>query len=289
MQVPLRSELTREPRPWAEAFPLAVVDGRLEVRLARSDEEIARSQALRYQIFYREMAALATPAMDAARRDFDAFDALCDHLLVIDREEKGPNNVVGTYRLLRQAVAEKHDGFYSADEYDLTPLLGHPVLNPPGKGGLMELGRSCVRRDHRNTATIQLLWRGIAAYMEAHAITALFGCASLPGVDPKAHAQPLSYLHHNHLAPEDLRVRAVAERYEEMNLLPADQINARRAFMALPPLVKGYIRLGAHIGQGAVVDHQFGTTDVFVLLPVERIGERYFGHFDRGDRASRRG
>jgi putative hemolysin len=251
----------------------------LEVRLTRDPEDIAAAQALRYHVFYEEMSAQPTPAMAAAKRDFDEFDADCDHLLVLDHTQPPGRTVVGTYRLLPQAVAERRGGFYSASEYDLSRVLGRfaPI------GGLLELGRSCVRAEYRTTGTIQLLWRAIVTYLAEMRITHMFGCASLPGTDPSKLALPLSYLHHHHLAPEDIRVRALPHRYVDMNMMQVDEVSLRRALHQLPPLVKGYLRLGCYVGDGAVVDHQFGTTDVFILLPVGRIAGRYFSHFERGD------
>jgi len=254
-----------------------VANGRFEIRLSRDPAEIAAAQALRYKVFYEEMNAQPTPAMAVARRDFDQFDGLCDHLLVLDNARPPNERVVGTYRLMRQAVAERHGGFYSASEYDLGPLL----RRVSSTGGLLELGRSCVHPDYRTNATIQLLWRGIAGYMADHGISYMFGCASLPGTDPEQLALPLSYMHHHHLAPEALRVAALPDRYVPMNRLQPEEISLRRAVQALPPLIKAYLRLGAFVGDGAVVDLQFGTTDVFILLPVERIGEKYISHFER--------
>jgi putative hemolysin len=262
-----------------DGWRLTAAAGRYEIRLTRNPVDVAAAQALRYQVFYEEMSATPTAAMARVRRDFDEFDAVCDHLLVLDHARPVGRTVIGTYRLLRQAVAERHGGFYSGSEYDLTKLFETVGVG----GGLLELGRSCVHAHYRTNATIQLLWRGIATYMADHAITHMFGCASLPGTDPDQHALALSYLHHHHLAPEYMRVRAVHDRYVPMNRLAADQINLRRAMQALPPLIKGYLRLGAYIGDGAVVDRQFGTTDVFILLPMERVGEKYLSHFERED------
>ncbi len=246
--------------------------GNLEVRLARDGEEIREAQRLRYQVFYEEMSARPTPEMAAAKRDFDAFDDVCDCLLVIDRARTAGNRVVGTYRLLRQEVAEQNGGFYSADEYDLRPLLRH--LGDDCRG--LELGRSCVHADYRTRSCILLLWRGITAYCTQHGIGFMFGCASLPGTDPAALAAELSYLHHFHLAPPELRVCALPRRYAAMNRMSKEALSPRRVLFGLPPLVKGYLRLGAYIGEGAVVDHQFATTDVFIILPVARIARRYF-------------
>ncbi len=250
--------------------------GRLDVRLARSDEEIAAAQALRHGIFYGEMGARADAATIEAGRDIDPYDSLCDHLLVIDHEGPEGPRVVGTYRLLRQDVAMANSGFYSAGEYDLGPLL-----RTAHQGGqLLELGRSCVAPAFRDSQTISLLWRGIASYLAMHDIGHMFGCASFHGTNPDDHAAELSYLFHHNLAPPDLRARALV--HEPMDRLPAGSYDVRGSQRALPPLLKGYLRVGAMVGDGAHIDRQFNTVDVFVLMPVERITRRYLDRFTGG-------
>ena len=249
--------------------------GQLDVRLAVSQEEIAAAQALRYQIFYDEMGAQPTPAMARVRRDIDDYDAICDHLLVVDHGADGRPHVVGTYRLLRQTTAQAHRGFYSAGEYDLSQLIAQSAFD----GQLLELGRSCVAPAYRNNATITLLWRGIASYLQTHGIGHMFGCASLHGADPLLHTAELSYLYHHHLAPPELRARALPENHVPMNRLPAAMIDTRAAARALPPLIKGYLRVGAMVGDGGFVDSQFNTVDVFVVMPVARITSRYSARF----------
>jgi putative hemolysin len=251
--------------------------GQLDVRVATSEEEIAAAQALRYQIFYGEMGAKPTPAVLAAGRDIDPYDSVCDHLLVIDHGAAGRPQVVGTYRLLRQVTAAMHRGFYSAGEYDLAPLIASSETG----GQLLELGRSCVAPAWRNNTTIALLWRGIASYLKTHGIGYLFGCASLHGTDPEVHAAELSYLYHQHLAPPPLRARALADHYVPMDRLAPGSYDARAAARALPPLIKGYLRVGALVGDGAFVDRQFNTVDVFVVMPVEQITRRYLDRFIR--------
>lgn len=252
------------------------------MRLASKKSEIRRAQRLRFKVFYEEMAAIPTGLAALSRRDADGYDALCDHLLVLDHaapRRKKPfvehrPKVVGTYRLLRGEVAERHAGFYSEGEYDLEPILA-----AQGHRRLLELGRSCVLKPYRSKRTVELLWQGIYAYVLHHRIDALIGCASLEGTDPDRLALPLSFLHHHARAPEAWRARALPERAVAMDRLPREAVDPKAALQALPPLIKGYLRLGATFGEGAVVDHQFGTTDVFVALPVEAIGARYRGHF----------
>jgi putative hemolysin len=288
------------------AAPTADVLGRLgtlEVRLARTAADVRRAQRLRFSVFYQEMSAVPHAAALLARRDIDPYDALCDHLLVVDHATEsipwshflrrtgdhfagkcsvrlGQPGVVGTYRLLRQDVAERHAGFYSAAEFDVAALLARH------RGArFLELGRSCVLPPYRNRRTVELLWHGIWSYVLQHRLDVMIGCASLEGTDPDALALPLSFLHHFARAPEAWRVSALPGRRVEMNRLPAAAIDRKAALHALPPLIKGYLRLGASIGDGAVIDRQFGTTDVFIVLPVAAINARYIGHF--GEAAQR--
>jgi L-ornithine Nalpha-acyltransferase len=266
--------------------------GNLEVRLARSKSDLKCAQRLRYHVFYEEMSAIPDALAMMFRRDEDSFDPICDHLLVIDYgpEVKGRRSwrrrprVVGTYRILRQDVAELHDGFYTQGEFDVAPLL--EAMGDDCR--FMELGRSCVLKEYRNRRTVELLWQGIWSYAREHNIDVLLGCASFEGTDPSHHAEALSFLHHTARAPKRWRVKAHDGVHVDMNMRPASQIERRTALRALPPLIKGYLRVGAYIGDGAVIDHQFGTTDVFIILPVEAIDERYFAHFGTPDEFARR-
>ena len=251
--------------------PLATLapQRRLVVRIADGPRDIEAAQQLRWQVFYKEGGAIADGNSGI---DVDRYDAVCDHLLVEDHGcGSGEPVVVGTYRLLRESVARRHGGFYSAGEYDLAPLA---ALN----GELLELGRSCVAAPYRDSRTIQLLWRGIADYLNRHDISMMFGCASLPGIDTAAHAETLGYLWRHHLAPPHLRVRALPDRFVSMNL-GSETLDRASMMQALPPLIKGYLRVGAMLGDGAVIDHQFNTVDVFVMMPVEGIARRYRDRF----------
>jgi len=247
---------------------------RLSVRLARDEADIVAAQRLRYDIFFRDMGAARDASADL--RDIDPYDGLCDHLLVEDHGRPG-SPVVGTYRLLRQSVAEAHDGFYSAHEFDLSPVLAHGRREGME---LLELGRSCVDPAYRDAGTIQLLWRGIADYLQRHAIGYMFGCASFPGVDPAEHAEGLSLLAHNHMAVPELRARAIGDQAIPLAALPIGGYDPRIALRRLPPLIKAYLRVGAEIGDGAYIDHAFNTIDVFVLVPVARIAARYAQRFE---------
>jgi putative hemolysin len=264
--------------PYATASPDATsLDraGNQEVRLAQSGADLAACQRLRYMIFYEEMSARPTAQEAAERRDFDDYDDICDHLMVIDHGAEGGARLVGTYRLLLKARAVAHGSFYTASEYDLSPLLGgaHAGLN------FLELGRSCVHKNYRTKPVIDLLWRGIGAYVATHKVEVMFGCASFAGRDPEQHAEAFTYLFRHHLAPPDWRGRALPDRYEPLDRMPGVEIDPRRGFRALPPVIRGYIRAGAYIGDGAVIDHDFGTVDVLIIFPVAQVNERYLARF----------
>jgi L-ornithine Nalpha-acyltransferase len=263
--------------PVGSVSAVDVRSGKLRVRLAETALDVDAAQALRYRVFYDEMGAKPSVEMARLKRDFDSFDGACDHLLVVDHGRgSSAQAVVGTYRLIRRTAAERHGRFYSAAEYDIGKIAAYP-------GEILELGRSCVDASARNRPTMQLLWRGIAAYVFHYDIALMFGCASLPGIDADALAVPLSYLYHHHLAPPALRPRALLERYVDMRRLDPVAFDPARSLAELPPLIKGYLRLGGFVGDGAVVDSQFHTTDVSVVVVTERMTGKYYRHYTRLD------
>ncbi|WFU89677.1 GNAT family N-acetyltransferase [Rhizobium sp. CC1099] len=250
--------------------------GNLETRLARTAREIDAAQHVRYRVFVQELQAQLPPEAMRRERDFDAYDAFCDHLLVLDRSIEGDSEdqIVGTYRLLRQDVAMANGGFYSASEFAIGELLArHPDKR------FMELGRSCVLPEYRTKRTVELLWQGNWAYALKHGMSAMFGCASFPGVHPESHALALSFLHHTVLAKGEWAVGALPGQARSMDLMPPEAVNPKKALMALPPLIKGYLRLGAMVGSTAVVDHSFNTTDVLIVLPIASISDRYLNYY----------
>ena len=260
-------------------WPVLATSGALEVRLAETEHEVALAQRLRYEIFYQEKSAIPSDEMRASRRDFDKFDDVCDHLLVIDRDVQGEDGqplVIGTYRLTREKDAEKVGGFYTAGEFD----LGRMISGMPKGTRYLELGRSCIHKDYRSRpGAMQLLWKGLMAYVARFDIDVMFGCASFPGTDPQALALPLSYLHHHHPMPADFMVTARRELYVPMNILAPEALDARDGIRALPPILKGYVRAGCCIGDGAVIDQQFDTIDVFIFFPLSGIDARYKSRF----------
>lgn len=244
--------------------------GSLSVSLARSPSDMHAAQALRYEVFGREMGGALTPEIHRAQRDFDALDGYCDHLLV--RDEHAHNTVVGTYRLLRRSVLPADVPFYTESEFNIGPIRSQA-------GEILELSRSCVAKPYRGRAVIQLLWRGIAAYMEHYDVALMFGCASFHGTDPTRFARALSYLHHYHCAGGGYCPSALPERYVEMDTMPKTSIDVKSAFAALPALLKGYLRVGCEVGRGAIVDPVFKTTDVCIVMQTRRVKKRYARKF----------
>ena len=281
-----RGLLYRFPEPAPSLSGTLFRSGSFEVRIATRRKEIRRAQRLRFRVFYEEGNAVPDRTAALIRRDICAFDRVCDHLLVVDhsavsRFGKPKPKVVGCYRLLRQDVAMRHVGFYSAGEFDIAPLLARH----PGKR-FLEMGRSCVAAAWRTRHTLDLLWRGIALYVEHHRIDVLFGCASFPGTDLAGHASALRFLAEQRAAPDIWRVTALPDRVASLDLASVPALDGRRAIAAMPPLIKGYLRCGALIGDGVVVDRQFGTTDVFVVMPVAQIDPRYLSHFVKDERVA---
>ena len=247
-------------------------DRRLQLRLARTEQDRLAAQRLRYDVFVAERGGTGALVDHAERLECDRFDTVCDHLLLIDpaRDPATLGHVVGAYRVMDQAGAARAGGFYSASEYDLAPILrsGRRVL---------ELGRSCVHPTYRGGAAVFLLWQGLADYALARGVELLFGVASFPGTDVQALAQPLSWLHHHHRAPRILRARAHGASAHRMDLLPPEALDRAQALDGIPALIRAYLRLGGMVGEGAFIDHAFNTTDVLLLLDLAALAQRHRG------------
>lgn len=249
---------------------MTAADPQFSVRLAADAAELEAAQRLRYRVFVEELGGDGPMVDHAGGLERDRFDPYFDHLILVD--EAAQDAVVGVYRLLRGDRAREAGQFYSEDEYDLGPLR---------RGGrrLLELGRSCVHPDYRGGAAMFHLWQGLADYVETHGIEVLFGVASFHGTDIERLAAPLSLLHHRHLAPADLRVRA--RDYQRMDLLPESAIDRRAAMLQVPALIKAYLRLGGHVGEGAFIDRAFNTVDVCLVMDTERMSPRQRAVYQR--------
>ncbi len=252
-----------------------------KIRLATTTEDIRVAQRLRYLVFHEEMGAMLSAENHLERIESDSFDTICDHLLVIREPDPSrpellveDGSVIGTYRLLRQSVATQHQGFYSQTEFDVASLL---VRKPDLQ--FLELGRSCVLKDYRGLAVVELLWQGIWNYVRQHRLDVMIGCASFEGVQIEAHRQAIQFLLKTNMAPREWQVEAQKGRRIEFGGDNHTPTSMKRIISELPALIKGYMRLGCYFGQDAVIDDVFNTIDVLVILPVSQINPRYFARF----------
>ncbi len=221
---------------------------------------VSKSKELRYRSFFNEN--------KKKTQDSDKFDDYCDHLVVIDKSVSD-NYVVGTYRLLLKPRNKKRISFYSESEFNIEELFKNKNLS------LLEAGRSCVHKDYRDGRIIKLLWRGLASYIFKNKVDLIFGCASFPSSNSQLFSRQLSYLNLNHRPPKNYychpieKLRASYKKYKE------NEYDDKQTFRSLPPLIKAYIRAGAWIGEGAVCDYAFNTTDVLVVLDSKNIIKKY--------------
>jgi putative hemolysin len=239
------------------------------LKLAENEAELVAAQRLRYRVFVQELGAKPDPGTMTAGLERDHFDPYFDHLVLLDNRIADPMEaVVGVYRLLRSEIAQKQVGFYGASEFDLSKITR-------SNRSAVELGRSCVAPAHRGGVALHMLWNGVADYVLDHGIEILFGTASFMGGQPQSLSHALSYLHHSHLAPRDLRVRVHPEQGLAMDILPPDQVDRLQAVRQIPPLIKSYLRLGGFVGEGAFVDRDFNAIDVCLLLDTKRMAAKH--------------
>ncbi|SLN41134.1 hypothetical protein AQS8620_01573 [Aquimixticola soesokkakensis] len=252
-------------------------DPQFETRFARDAADLEAAQHLRYRVFVEELGADGVLVDHVAQLERDDFDPYFEHLLLIDRTRSGAvrEQIVGVYRVLSDERAKVAGRFYSEDEFDLT------ALKTSGRR-LLELGRSCLLPDYRGGMAMFHLWNALAAYVVEENIDVLFGAASFFGTDVQALAEPLSLLHHRHLAPAELRVRTQPGHFHSMNLMPEAQIDRRRAMLNVPSLIKAYLRLGGCVGEGAFVDEAFKTIDVCLVMDTQKLSERQRNIYMRG-------
>jgi len=242
---------------------------KLDLRVARTPEDLDGAKRLRYRVFIEELSGTGASSDHEKRLEQDRFDPFCDHLILVDldRDPATLDHVIGVYRVMRESGAAEVGQFYSESEYDLS------VLKASGRP-LLELGRSCIDADFRGTMAMHLLWQGLGDYVTRHQIEIMFGVASFHGTSIGPLAEALSFLNGSHLAPAELRVRTVEHAYQSMDLVPQDQFDRKTAVRALPALIKAYIRLGGFVGDGAFVDHDFNTTDVMLIMDTARVTEQ---------------
>jgi putative hemolysin len=250
-------------------------DPHFQVKIATDPQDLEAAQRLRYRVFVAELGGDGALVDHEAKLERDEFDPFFDHMILVDTRRAAPDHVVGVYRLLPDTQAAKMGRFYSEAEYDLS------ALKASGRK-LLELGRSCLHEDYRGGTAMFHLWNGLAEYVTERGIEILFGVASFHGTDVEALAHPLSFLHHNHLAPEALRTRVVQGAFQPMDRIPADQVNRLEAMRAIPSLIKGYLRLGGYVGEGAFIDWEFNTIDVCLIMDTEKMSAKYREMYTQG-------
>ena len=239
----------------------------LFVEIAQSDADLLAAQRLRYDVFVAEFGAGGDGFDHQAGVERDGFDAFADHLILKDRSRPEHHQIVGTYRLMTAQHAALAGRYYSADEYNLTPILTSG-RNP------LEMSRSCLHPDYRGGTALLHLWQGLGAYVLDNDIDVIFGVASLPGADVHAHAGPLALLHNAHLAPAHLRPIAHGTGAIASDSYAHADIDRRAAMIAMPALIKAYLRMGGVVGDGAYRDTDFGTTDVCMVLETAQLNAR---------------
>ena len=241
------------------------------VKIADKSSELKKAQALRYSVFYKEKNAKQSISKKILRLDYDKVDKFADHLIVIDKNRKSTENkIIGTYRLVRGNVANHFGGFYTSSEFDLTK-----VLNSYKPNQILELGRSCVHKDYRNGTIMNLLWKAVAEYVKIYDIKILLGCASFQGTDVMQYANELSYLRRYFSLPDKLSVKSLDRKIYNAYKQANSEINDFKTFVKLPPLIKGYLRVGGKVSYDCFVDYEFNTIDLCVILNTENIDMRY--------------
>jgi len=240
------------------------------VKLAETKSEVKKAQKLRYEVFFSDRNKKKIFNISNFRRDSDKYDSYCDHIIVSYKKSKfAKSKTVGTYRLLKQKIAEQKIGFYSSEEYDLTKLTAANHYS-----NMLELSRSCISQHFRNKNVLKLMWREIYNYISINKIDAMFGTASFLETDVSKIEDQLIFLQQNYKMPDLIEVKALKKFRAKLDSTKKIELNLE-LIRSLPTLIKGYIKLNAYIGDGVVVDNKFKTTDVFVFLPTSKINYEY--------------
>lgn len=247
--------------------------GTLTTRLANNTKEITQAQHIRYQVFCEEMSAVKSSQRLATKRDEDAHDSVCDHLLVID-QKLNQEKIVGTQRFFVKSAKDNQSQFYSQSEFDLEGL----AFRYEDKN-FMELGRSCILPEYRSKRTMELMWHGTWAYAIHHNVDVMVGCASFEAQSIDEISPALGFLAEHALCPPEWDTPAIAENAISIKDFKTEEQNIKKGLAKLPPLIKGYLRLGAKFASYAVPDADFGTIDIMVILPVETINQRYVNFY----------
>ena len=240
------------------------------IKIAESNFEIKKAQSLRYKIFFKEKKIKKKSFKFLLQRDYDFYDKISDHLIIIDNNREIRDNVIGTYRLLRGNCAKLYRGFYTEQEFDISNLK----KNFSSKD-ILELGRSCIHPQYRSGIILKLLWQGISNYIKMYKIKILMGCASFHGTNPSKFKDEFSLLYESYRLPEDYDVKSLQSNEISFN----KNINHSTTLNKLPPLIKGYLRAGGMVSENFYIDKEFETIDYCVIMLTEKIVSRYQNKF----------
>lgn len=243
----------------------------LKLKIGCTPEELQKAQRLRFAVFNEEMHAGLEQSRETGL-DHDEFDQICEHLIIIDTDT---NEVIGTYRMLLDLVAQEHQGFYSQREFDLGNLASR------GKR-MLEVGRSCIHKDYRRRRVLNMMWEGLAQYAMEHNVEYIFGCVSVFSMDADVVSRYFSLLKQMGFF-SDIDVQPVDEKHQ-INIDPDINLeNPDVLFQSLPALFRGYLSLGLKVCGMPSVDREFGTTDFFILLDIQNMNKSYkkrlFGNY----------
>jgi len=240
------------------------------IKIAESNFEIKKAQSLRYKIFFKEKKIKRNNLKFLLQRDYDFYDKISDHLIIIDNNRKVKDNVIGTYRLLRGNSAKLYRGFYTEKEFDISNLK----KNFSSKD-ILELGRSCIHSEYRSGIVLKLLWKGISKYIKICKIKILMGCASFNGTNPNKFKDEFSLLYKSYRLPKNYKVKSL----QNNELSPEKNIKQSIILNRLPPLIKGYLRAGGMVSENFYIDKEFETIDYCVIMLTDKIISRYKNKF----------
>ena len=240
------------------------------IKIAESNFEIKKAQSLRYKIFFKEKKIKRNNLKFLLQRDYDFYDKISDHLIIIDNDREFKDNVIGTYRLLRGNCAKLYRGFYTEQEFDISNLK----KNFSSKD-ILELGRSCIHSEYRSGIVLKLLWKGISKYIKICKIKILMGCASFNGTNPNRFKDEFSLLYKSYRLPKNYKVKSL----QNNELSPEKNIKQSIILNRLPPLIKGYLRAGGMVSENFYIDKEFETIDYCVIMLIEKIVSRYKSKF----------
>ena len=252
-------------------------ENRFEVRFAETSAEVKRSQELRYKVFIEEMGGRPCERNSEPFLEKDEFDDQCRHLILIDHKKTGKKvsqKIIGVIRLILGSEAKVRLGFCSSREYDLNLLVSS------GKECL-ELGRTCIDKSYRNGLALHYLWKGLGSYTKANGVKFMFGLASFPGNDVKKISMALSFINEKYLAPPEIRPKALKSGFIDMAIIPRGEINRSEALLQMPSLLKGYLRLGARVGEGAFIDRELNTIDVCIIIDLNKMLDKYKDYYGK--------